>query len=95
MPFQLAKSLQVATVNDAIAAYDAAREAVQLFESDSVGRIQESFGLMRGRIVQARLTCLNSSSPKMIWCQATPRISTRFGITRWRASALQPRPAST
>jgi outer membrane protein TolC len=48
MPFQLAKSLQVATVNDAIAAYDAAREAVQLFESDSVGRIQESFGLIEG-----------------------------------------------
>lgn len=35
-------------VRDALAAYDAAREVVQLFESDAVGRIQESFGLIEG-----------------------------------------------
>jgi cobalt-zinc-cadmium efflux system outer membrane protein len=35
-------------LRDAIAAYDAARETVQLFESDAVGRIQESFGLIEG-----------------------------------------------
>ncbi len=35
-------------VRDALAAYDAARETVQLFESDAVGRIQESFGLIEG-----------------------------------------------
>jgi outer membrane protein, heavy metal efflux system len=35
-------------VRDALAAYDAAREALQLFESDAVGRINESFGLIEG-----------------------------------------------
>jgi cobalt-zinc-cadmium efflux system outer membrane protein len=35
-------------VRDALAAYDAAREVVQLFESDAVGRIKESFGLIEG-----------------------------------------------
>jgi outer membrane protein, heavy metal efflux system len=35
-------------VRDALAAYDAAREVVQLFDSDAVGRIQESFGLIEG-----------------------------------------------
>lgn len=35
-------------LRDAIAAYDAARETVQLFESDAVARIQESFGLIEG-----------------------------------------------
>ncbi|HJU12812.1 MAG TPA: TolC family protein [Candidatus Binataceae bacterium] len=35
-------------LRDAIAAYDAARETVRLFENDAVGRIQESFGLIEG-----------------------------------------------
>ena len=35
-------------VRDALAAYDAAREAVALFESDAVKRIQESYGLIEG-----------------------------------------------
>jgi len=35
-------------VRDALTAYDAAREVVQLFESDAVARIQESFGLIEG-----------------------------------------------
>src|SRR5262249_6663281 len=35
-------------VRDALTAYDAAREVVQLFQSDAAGRIQESFGLIEG-----------------------------------------------
>jgi cobalt-zinc-cadmium efflux system outer membrane protein len=35
-------------VRDALTAYAAAREVVQLFESDAVARIQESFGLIEG-----------------------------------------------
>lgn len=35
-------------VRDALSAYDAAREVVQLFESDAVARIEESFGLIEG-----------------------------------------------
>jgi cobalt-zinc-cadmium efflux system outer membrane protein len=35
-------------VRDALAAYDAAREAVALFESDAVKRVQESYGLIEG-----------------------------------------------
>jgi multidrug efflux pump subunit AcrA (membrane-fusion protein) len=34
--------------DSALAQYDAAREVVQLFQSDAVGRIQESFGLIEG-----------------------------------------------
>jgi len=35
-------------VRDALAAYDAAREAVALFESDAVKRVKESYGLIEG-----------------------------------------------
>jgi outer membrane protein, heavy metal efflux system len=35
-------------VRDSIAAYDAAREILQLFHSDAVGRVKESFGLIEG-----------------------------------------------
>jgi outer membrane protein, heavy metal efflux system len=35
-------------VRDSIAAYDAAREILQLFNSDAVGRVKESFGLIEG-----------------------------------------------
>ncbi len=33
-------------VRDALAAYDAARETLEVFESDAVGRVKESFGLI-------------------------------------------------
>jgi outer membrane protein TolC len=35
-------------VRDALAAYDAARETLELFETDAVGRIRDSFGLIEG-----------------------------------------------
>lgn len=35
-------------VRDALAAYDAARETLGLFETDAVGRVKESFGLIEG-----------------------------------------------
>jgi len=35
-------------VRDALAAYDSARETLELFQSDSVGRVKESFGLIEG-----------------------------------------------
>jgi cobalt-zinc-cadmium efflux system outer membrane protein len=35
-------------VRDAFAAYDAAREAVRLFQSDAIKRVQESYGLIEG-----------------------------------------------
>ena len=35
-------------MRDALAAYESARETLELFQSDAVGRVKESFGLIEG-----------------------------------------------
>jgi outer membrane protein, heavy metal efflux system len=79
-------------VRDALAAYDAAREVVQLFESDAVGRIQESFGLIEGAyrsgktglidliVAENDLIATNSSYLDSLWDYQVARIGVEAAI---------------
>jgi cobalt-zinc-cadmium efflux system outer membrane protein len=74
-------------VRDALAAYNAAREVVQLFESDAVGRVQESFGLIEGSyrsgktglieliVAENDLVAANSSYLDSLWDYWVARIA--------------------
>jgi outer membrane protein, heavy metal efflux system len=85
-------------VRDALAAYDAAREVVQLFESDAVGRIEESFGLIEGSyrsgktglieliVAENDLVNTNSSYLDSLWDYQVARIGVETAVgTSFRA----------
>jgi cobalt-zinc-cadmium efflux system outer membrane protein len=89
-------------VRDALAAYDAAREVVQLFESDAVGRIQESFGLIEGSyrsgktglieliVAENDLVSTNSSYLDALWDYQVARIGVETAVGKNFQALVKP-----
>ncbi len=89
-------------VRDALAAYDSAREVVQLFESDAVGRIRESFGLIEGSysagktglieliVAENDLVATDSSYLDALWDCEAARIGVETAVGRDFQALVKP-----